>query len=907
MPKNFQKFLSAGFQKIDDDLDYLTRRAADVFHSLGREPLARLFETGDLRTVRTLPGGGAQALSIYFQLLNLVEETAAQFAQRQREARLGPQAEPGLWGQYLTQARDQGRTPEQVLEAVRSLVVEPVLTAHPTEAKRWSVLEQHRELFKLFIHREDTQMGPRESADFDAAIHNALERLWRAGEIFGEKPDVASERQNALYYLTEIFPPVLRRLDNRFLHAWREAGYDPDLPLREDAFPPITFGTWIGGDRDGHPLVTPEVTAETLAIYRHEAIGVLERQLRGLEPALCLARHVQAPAKAFQQRLAELAEAAGLDPDEASASEEPWRLYITCLRNRLPGKGAPRPYTQPEALLADLRFLYESLVSLGAGRIARVDVLPVMRVVTVFGFHLVAMDLRQNSAFHDRALAELLQAGGIDGGASFPDWPEERRRAFLEQELASPRPFTNNPLEAGEHARASVGALEVARNELDAHGPGPLGSIIVSMTRGVSDLLAVYVLAREAGLTTREQGTLAVRLPVAPLLETLDDLHNGPEILEGFLEHPVTRASHACLGRQSGIPAARLRPQVMIGYSDSCKDGGILASQWHIHRAQEQLQEVARRHGQPLLFFHGRGGTVSRGAGPTHRFLESLPPGALDAGIRVTEQGEVIAQKYNNLRTACYHLELLQAGAIGTEALERNEELPEAIATSMERLGSNSRQAYEALLDTEGFIDFFRQATPIDALEISRIGSRPTRRTGQASLDDLRAIPWVFGWNQARFYLPGWYGVGTAMEHLRTGEPDLYAAFAKKWAKVPFVRYIFYNVESNLASADPDIMQRYAALVTSTTLRERFLTPVLEEYRRTQEEVGRLMPEPLEQRRPRFHKTLQSRDDGLDLLHREQVRLLRQWRKEGDQAGETLVRSLLLTVNAIASGLRTTG
>ncbi len=908
MANTFQTFIKSGFSRIDDDLDFLTTAAAELFGELGHDALAKLFDREAQATTRRLPAGGAQALSVYFQLLNLVEETAAQATQKQRESDLGPDAEPGLWAAYLKAANDRNVPSQRLQEILRSLVVEPVLTAHPTEAKRWSVLEQHRELFRLFVHREEAATGAREHFDFRDAIKAALERLWRTGEIFGEKPDVASERQNALYYLTEIFPRVLKRLDNRFAHAWQEAGYDPAVLADEEDFPPISFGTWIGGDRDGHPLVTPEVTRETLALYRSESVRVLDRHLGEMLPALCLSRQVQPPSKAFQDRLAELALAAGTSPDLALKTEEPWRHFAALLRLRLPGQhAAAEPYQIAQELTEDLQFLRRSLETIGAGRIARQGVTPVLRLVSVFGFHLAALDLRQNSAFHDRALGELLRAGGIPEGARYPDWSQARRMDFLNRELQSPRPFCTEPDGAGDHAKATVGALAIAAEHLDFHGPEGLGSLIVSMTRSTSDLLAVFLLAREAGLTGFVQGQVACRLPVMPLLETLEDLENGPQILREFLDHPSARASRELARASSPGITTRSVQQVMIGYSDSCKDGGILASQWRIHQAQEALQAVAREQAEGLLFFHGRGGTVSRGAGPTHRFLEALPPHALESGIRVTEQGEVIAQKFNNLRTATYHLELMQAGTFGTEALERNQPLHSAVAEAMEVLCERSREAYTGLLQAPGFIDFFRQATPIDVLEMSRIGSRPARRTGKASLEDLRAIPWVFGWNQARFYLPGWFGVGTALEALEGDDPKLYAAFRRHWEAAPFVRYVLYNVESNLASASPEIMSRYAALVSPAPLRRRFLDPIQQEYDRTRAALDHLNKRPLEARRPRFFKTLHARDPGLRILHAEQVRLLKLWRKEPSAANADLLRNLLLTVNAIASGLRTTG
>jgi len=389
--------------------------------------------------------------------------------------------------------------------------------------------------------------------------------------------------------------------------------------------------------------------------------------------------------------------------------------------------------------------------------------------------------------------------------------------------------------------------------------------------------------------------------------------------MRGFLGHPVTRRSLPWLAPRwdelrggefaqaiGRGPDGRDAPvqQVMLGYSDSNKDCGIVASQWMIRKAQAALVEEGREAGVGLLFFHGRGGTISRGAGPTHRFMEALPPGSLGAGVRITEQGEAIAQKFSNVLTASHNLELLTAGALGARVPGHGEAAHARIPALMDFLASESREHYRALLDSEGFATFFSEATPIDALRHNRIGSRPTARTGAATLRDMRAIPWVFSWNQSRFYLTGWHGAGTALERLHARNPDDFALLRREAARDPFLRYLFHNLEASLESADPDIMARYASLVRSGALRRRMLGAILEEYQRARTWLSRLFETPIEHRRPRFYRTLHARDEGLRLLHERQIKLLRQWRRGGDEA---LIDELLMTVNAIASGQRTTG
>jgi phosphoenolpyruvate carboxylase len=487
-------------------------------------------------------------------------------------------------------------------------------------------------------------------------------------------------------------------------------------------------------------------------------------------------------------------------------------------------------------------------------------------------------------------------------------------------------------MQLGQEARATVDSLLVLHDHMKSYGREGIGALIVSMTRSLSDLLAVYLLCREAGLMVQTKKGPACLLPVVPLFETLDDLQRSESIMDAFLGHPLTKASLALSDRSldeqltnpsslvSG-PASLVsnpsslvpRPSslvqlIMLGYSDSNKDSGILASQWALQSAQEALFKVARKHGVGVHFFHGRGGTVSRGAGPTHRFLEALPEGSLQTGLRVTEQGETVAQKFTNFRTATYNLELLMAGATGVSLLNLNRKPTVELSRTMDLLAETSRATYESFLNDPDFMTFYRQATPIDVLEVSRIGSRPSRRTGQTTLDDLRAIPWVFSWTQARFYFPGWYGVGSALEQLRRNEPDLHANMMTTYADWPFLRYVLFNVESGLASANLNWMKAYSSLVEETDIRKRLMGRITREYNRTTRELDHILGGALKKRRPRFYKTLQARDDGLNILHAEQIRLLREWRAaSSDRERNEQLPALLLTVNAIASGLRTTG
>jgi phosphoenolpyruvate carboxylase len=901
----------ANLDKINADLTFLLDCFQEVLAELGETELAQhLLQRASAAplTASHAPHRIAQAYSIGFQLLNMVEENASVQMRRTLEAE-GRLAEvSGLWQQNLQRLRALGLSGEQIAANLAHIQVESVLTAHPTEAKRATVLEHHHRLYQLLVKRENQVWTPSEREEIRNSIKVELERLWRTGEIYLEKPDVASERRNIIYYLRNIFPQVLPEVDRRLRTAWQGEGFDPALLDAPDRLPRLTFGDWVGGDRDGHPLVTAAVTQETLDDLRQNALALVKTNLVDLAVRISLSDLLQETPGALLDRIAAMATALGDAGQRALRRnpDEPWRQFVNLMIAALPfddGAGERSHYHTAHDLLADLQLLRDCLHAIGAGRIARFDVDPMIRLVQTFGFHLAALDIRQNSRFHDLAVEQLLAAAGV-ADCAFARWDEAQRLDFLNQELRSPRPFTRPDVTLGAEADAVLSCYRVVVGHLRRHGADGLGALIVSMTRSLSDLLVVYLLAREVGLVAAGEDGLFCQLPVVPLFETIDDLHAAPQILDAFLSHPLTQRSLAAQQARPGL--TQPVQQVMIGYSDSNKDGGIFASLWSLHRAQEALAEVGRRHGVRIRFFHGRGGTISRGAGPTHRFINALPHSSLNGDLRVTEQGETVAQKYANRLNAAYNLELMLASVTGATLRHRcSARQPHPLEAVMDQLAVQSRAAYTALLATEGFVTFFRQATPIDVIEASRIGSRPARRTGQQTIADLRAIPWVFSWGQARFYLSGWYGVGAALEWLHDRDPATFAQVREQnfvWAPL---HYILSNAATSIATADLDLMRAYAALVEDSALRKRVMEQVEAEYRRTQAMLEAIYGGPLDERRPNVAQLLALRQPGLHALHRQQIELLKRWRASTDK--DALLPDLLLTVNAIASGLRTTG
>ena len=661
----------------------------------------------------------------------------------------------------------------------------------------------------------------------------------------------------------------------------------------------------MGAERDAHPLVSAETTRQTLLELRANALDLLREQLTDLTQKLSLSRFSQDIPATFDQHIAQLAATLGERGEQAlhRNPDEPWRQFVNLMLARLPDHNtSSSAYAEAAELEADLQSLYSSLRSIGAQRLADADVLPLIRIVQTFGFHLAVLDIRQNSRFHDLAVSQLLEAGGMTD-AHFADWDEDKRRAFLDIELEKPRPFTLPGMKLGAEATAVLDCYRVVVEYIRRFGDQGLGALIVSMTRNVSDLLAVYLLAREAGLMVTTESGMICQLPIVPLFETIDDLERSPSILRDFLAHPLTQRSltHQLRRRGTVTPVQ----QVKIGYSDSNKDGGILASMWNLYQSQRVLAEVGVEQGVRIRFFHGRGGSISRGGGPTHRFVRALPHAALNGDLRLTEQGEVIARKYANRQTALHNLELLLSDTLRVSTLDRHSDSkPHSLEPVISRLAEVSRSKYQALLQEADFITFYRQATPIDVIESSRIGSRPSRRTGQHTLADLRAIPWVFSWSQSRFLLSGWYGLGTALSELMVNEPDTFTELRRHAFSWPIWHNIVSNTANNVMLTNAGIMQEYANLVEDHVLRDRLLQQILDELERTTRVLAQIYGGTLFEKRANVAHVILLRQAPLKRLHQQQIELLRTWRAS---QSPDLLAQLLLTVNAIANGLGTTG
>lgn len=863
-----------------------------------------------------------QLYSLIFHLINMSEVNSAVQNRRRFENDNNLAAVNGLWGRNLQNLKDMGLSGEEIAERLSAIRIEPVLTAHPTEAKRATVLDHHRELYLLLVKRENQMFTDKEQSVIRRKIQLALYRLWKTGEIFVEKPDVKSELRNILYYLSNVFPEILNVIDNRLVQAWEELGFDPELIQNAEKFPKISFGNWVGGDRDGHPFVTAEVTEDTLNTLRLNALLVQRRKLVEMVKHLSFALEAQEADWGLRKRMEEMRKELGERGKDAYKRNkgEAFRQFVNLMLAKLPmemyeeeSSARLNPhegsYQHATELLKDMRVLQHSLVSYGAKAIAYNDLNEAIRIVETFGFHLAKLDIRQNSAFHDEAISQLMDAAMLDG-KRYLQWSEKERLNFMNHELRSNRPFIHENSQPGDHARAVLSAMKTVARHISNYGQSGIGSYIVSMTRNVADLVGVYILAREAGLTIMTDKGLVCTIPVVPLFETIDDLERAPEILQQFLDHPMTKRSLMYLKKVRD--EKELIQQVMIGYSDSNKDGGILASNWYLYEAQSSLEKVATDAGVQVKFFHGKGGSISRGAGPTHYFIEALPHSTVRGNIRITEQGETIEQKYANKINAAYNLELLLASATSkTLKSHFSPKTDHPYADLMRKLAKESQGHYRKLITADGFMEYFRQATPIDAIESSRIGSRPSRRTGSHSFEDLRAIPWVFSWRQNRYNMTSWYGVGTTLDALRKNSPDAYAEMKKGISSDPFIRYVFTNIDTSLAATDEEIMKSYANLVSDPAIRKKFLNMFLTELKKAKEMLRDLLEEDFEKRRKQHYYSTLLRADMLQSLHKKQIELLAKWREEKEnedfEKAEKTNIDLLMTINAIAGALRNTG
>ncbi|RDI64717.1 phosphoenolpyruvate carboxylase type 1 [Nocardia pseudobrasiliensis] len=791
-----------------------------------------------------------------------------------------------------------------VADLLTDALVSPVITAHPTETRRRTVFDVQSRITELMRMRQRYVTTEPEYADLENRIRRQVLTLWRTALIRLARLRIQDEIEVGLRYYDMSLLEVIPRINADVRDALRSRWPDRDLLAR----PILRPGSWIGGDRDGNPNVTGEVVHRATHRAGTVAFGHYLKELVGLEKSLSQSARLVL----VSPELARLADA-GYD-ESPQRADEPYRRAIRGIRARLtatalravgeiPGEGVDvgaRPYATPAELLDDLNVVDASMRASGDGLLADDRLAALRGAVETFGFHLQGLDMRQNSETHEQVVAELFAWAGVH--SDYASLSESERVRLLAAELSTRRPLLGPTANLSELAVKELGVVRAAKAALDDLGPDTVPNYIISMCTSVSDLLEAALLLKEAGILDPGDAQTPPSSPVGvvPLFETIDDLRHGAETLVAALEVP---AYHRL------VVARGMQQEVMLGYSDSNKDGGYLAANWALYRAELDLVDAARKTGIRLRLFHGRGGTVGRGGGRSYDAILAQPAGAVRGSLRLTEQGEVISTKYADRGTAYRNLESLVAGTLESTLLDVEGLGAEAEPAYelFDELAELARRAYAALVhETPGFVDYFRASTPIAEVADLNLGSRPASRKPTSSVSDLRAIPWVMAWSQSRVMLPGWYGTGTAIEQWVGEDPARLETLSRLYARWPFFRTVMSNLAQVMAKADMDIAARYAELVDDESLRTNIFGMIREEFDRTVRMHAAVTgSDQLLADNPALAESIRNRFPYLEPINQMQVDLLRR-RRSGDTT-ELVERGILLTMNGLATALRNSG
>ena len=876
------------------------RRTGVLFHRDADEAARQELQA----TMSGLPTDQAiriiRAFGHFSHLANIAED---QHHIRRTRAYAMAKAPPrqGTMAYALGRAGKAGVSRERLQAFFAHALCSAVLTAHPTEIRRKSSIDREMEISRLLDERDRIQFTPEELRANRRALRRAVLTLWQTSILRDTRLRVIDEVANGLAYYDHTFlralPAFYADLEDR-LGATEPAWQDVDVP----SF--LRMGSWIGGDRDGNPYVTADVSSQTLTMQSQRALRFYLEELHLLGGELSLDGRIVH----VSEGLRALVESS---PDRApERKDEPYRRAIVGIYARLaatawsldrlepphPPVGPAPAYEAAGDLKADLDTVYRSLAENGSTGLARGRLRSLRRAVDVFGFHLASLDLRQNSDVHARVMAELVEAAGL--GADYATLAEDTRVALLAGELGNMRPLASPYLSYADETAAELAMLRVTADAHRRYGPAAIPNYVISKADSVSDILEVAVLLKEAGLLHPREGRLD--LDIVPLFETIGDLQRCGRIMDELLGLPAYRRLLASRGGTQ---------EVMLGYSDSNKDGGYLTSTWELYKAELVLIDTFRRHQVGLRLFHGRGGSVGRGGGPSYEAILAQPPGAVQGAIRITEQGEVIAGKYSNAEVGRRNLETLAAATLEASLLDADRPPPPAdYLAVMEELSAHAFRAYRDLVyETEGFDRYFRESTVLEEIATLNIGSRPASRSKKQGIEDLRAIPWVFSWAQCRLMLPGWYGFGAAVKAwIATRPGDGMATLQEMHDNWPFFRTILSNMDMVLAKSDIAIASRYSELVTDAALRGQVFSRVQQEWQASIEAVCAITRQKtLLERNPLLARSIRNRFPYIDPLNHVQIELLKRHR-----AGDTdpaVVQGIHLSINGIAAGLRNSG
>ena len=880
-----------------------------------RRRLAQLINSLDTDTLSHV----IRAFSTYFSLVNIAEEDY-QHRQRRLQVRAGGPLWVGSFDHTLRQLYSQGVKPEQLQSLLDRLAYIPVITAHPTESKRQTIMEALRRIFVTSARLNDPRLGKREREEVIEKLESQIQILWKTDEVRTQRPQVRDEIKNGLLYFHECLfqavPTTYRYMEQAIERTY---GKDPAQAhhLKVPSF--MRFGSWIGGDRDGNPNVKPETTALALRLQARAVLLEYLNRVTALSRILTYSSQLCSPSAALLDSLKVSEQFCGktFSENQSRFSNEPYRrkLYmirhrldcnLRTVRKRLQGEDLPLQegaYATEQEFLSDLYLIYDSLCSHGDRNIADAELKDLIRLVETFGFFLSRLDVRQESSRHTAAIAELFaaQPEKID----YLGLNEAQRIEALTAAIARREALLTDPAVLSPETQESLEVLRVMARMRTEVSPQAFGSYVISMTHQASHVLEVMLLARLAGLAGRNEHGWFCDIHITPLFETIEDLTRIEPLLTALLDTPT----YLSLLKASGN-----LQEVMLGYSDSCKDGGILASAWNLYEAQKQITALTAARNIECRLFHGRGGTIGRGGGPTHESILAQPQGTVRGQIKFTEQGEMVSYKYSNIETAVYELSVGVTGLIkASRSLIQppGQDNPGYLGI-MNELAESGETTYRDLTDhTPGLLDYFYQATPISEIGQLNIGSRPSHRNkADRSKNSIRAIAWVFGWAQSRHTLPAWYGIGAALQRWRGEDPRRLAKLQAMYRDWPFFRALLSNTQMALFKADMDIAKDYAALCEDPKLAERIYPIIQTEYERTVKEILKVAKSTtLLDENPPLALSLSRRNPYLDPLNAIQITLLKRYRDPAlsETAKHVWLMPLLRSINAIAAGMRNTG
>lgn len=881
--------------KQNADIRFLGKALGDVIRQHGGD---RLFElTEHIRSSSVNRHRGDELVDLELDQLSLDETLAfvrgfglfSMLANLAEDRDAVVVSANSSFAEAVAKLRDHGVGGDTILDLLNSALIVPVLTAHPTEVRRKTVIDHRTRLAAMMKRRDEALATGADAGTIESEIERQIALLWRTRTLRRDKLTVEDEVENALDFMRKVFLPVLPELYRCF---------EETLPGRPQSF--LRLGSWIGGDRDGNPFVTAESLqyalgrgAETVLTYYLDQLQLLGADLSISSELAEITPEIEALAKA--------------SGDTSSHREdEPYRRALIGIYGRLaatfeelcgkaparPALIAGEPYSDPQGFEDDLRTIATALEALGGESFASVgELASLIRAVETFGFHLATLDMRQNSSVHERVVAELFAKAS--DGVDYLSLDEDQRVALLREELAGKRPLRTPWASYSDETKKELAIIDAAALAQRHYGPYCITQYVVSMAESVSDLLEVLLLLREAGLYRSGEEAHCPITPV-PLFETIGDLENAPGVMSAYFAIPEVAA----------LTKARGSQEVMIGYSDSNKDGGYLTSSWMLSRASEALAPVFAKAGVTMQLFHGRGGSVGRGGGSAFEAIRGQPHGTVNGRIRITEQGEVIAAKFGTVETAANNLEAMtSASLLATLEPQRLENADyNRFASAMDDFSARAFSAYRELVyGTPGFVDVFRQMTPIAEIATLNIGSRPASRKASNAIEDLRAIPWVFSWSQARVMLPGWFGVGHALSACE--DKALLQAMALNW---PFFRNALGNMEMVLAKSDMAIANEYTGLVEDRALAEQVFGQVRDGWSRTHDALLEATQQSfLLEKSPKLDASIRLRLPYIEPLNLLQVELLKRHRS-GD-SDQRVVEGIKLTINAIATALRNSG